>query len=111
MDKPGFFTIDASLENDDKSPFAHEANFDQDLRENGTDSDLSILAGEDRLSSTAMESFTQDEHSFPNCFSCHNTQAVTDKGVPLSRGGNQLLDPKLINVSHVLSQFLLEESQ
>jgi len=113
MDQPRFFAIDASLENDQSSPYAHEANFGQDLRENGTDSDFSILAGEDRLSSTAMESFTQATDSFPNCFSCHNTQAVTARGVSLNRdsGGTKLLDPKLINVSHVLSQFLLEESQ
>ena len=113
MDKPQFFVADASLENDKDSPFAHTAGFAQDLRENGTDSGFSILAGEDCLSSTAMESFTQSAGAFPNCFSCHNTQAVNDRGVPVNRdsGGTKLLDPKLINVSHVLSQFLLEESQ
>ena len=113
MDKPGFFGVDASLQNDETSPFANQPTFAQDIRENGSDSDFSILAGEDRLSSTAMESFTQAPDSFPNCFSCHNTQAVTAKGVPLNHdaSGVKLLDPKLINVSHVLSQFLLEESQ
>jgi hypothetical protein len=113
MDKPGNFALNASLQNDETSPFAQQASFAQDIRENGTDSDFSILAGEDRLSSTAMESFTQAPDSFPNCFTCHNTQAVTAKGVPLNHdaSGVKLLDPKLINVSHVLSQFLLEESQ
>src|SRR6185503_20284349 len=82
-----------------------------DLAENGADSPFSILAGEDRMSSTAMESFTQAPDSFRNCFTCHNTQAVTDKGVPLNKdtSGVRLLEPKLLNVSHVLSQFILEE--
>ena len=113
MDKPQFFAADASLQNDQTSPFAHADHFADDLRASGTDSNLSILAGEDRLSSTAMESFTQSADSFPNCFSCHDTQAITANGIPVNRdnGGTKLLDPKLINVSHVLSQFLLEESQ
>jgi hypothetical protein len=113
MDKPAFFTLDASLQNDSTSPFAHEANFESDIREHGSDSDFSILAGEDRLSSTAMESFTQAPDSFPNCFTCHNTQAVTAKGVPFDHdsSGTKLLEPKLLNVSHVLSQFILEETQ
>jgi hypothetical protein len=112
MDKPAFFSLDASLQNDETSPFAKQPTFAQDIRDHGSDSDFSILAGEDRLSSTAMESFTQAPDSFPNCFTCHNTQAVTAKGVPLNHdaSGVKLLDPKLINVSHVLSQFLLEES-
>ena len=85
----------------------------QDLLENGTDSPFSILAGEDRMSSTAMESFTQSPAAFPNCFSCHNTQAITARGVPLAKDGSgrKLLDPKLLNVSHVFSQFVLEETQ
>jgi len=33
----------------------------------GSDSGFSILAGEDRMSSTAMESFTQDPQNFFNC--------------------------------------------
>jgi hypothetical protein len=111
MDKPQYFAENATIENDPTSPFADEPNFDEDIRENGTESDLSVLAGEDRLSSTAMESFTQAPDSFPNCFSCHNTQAVTARGVPFDRdrSGLKLLDPKMLNVSHVLSQFVLEE--
>ena len=63
------------------------------------------------MSSTAMESFTQD--SFFDCFACHNTQAVTVRGVPSGRDGSDrvLLAPKLINVSHVFSEFVLEETQ
>jgi len=58
-----------------------------------------------------MESFTQAPGSFDNCLTCHNTQAITAKGVTLNRdrGGVKLLDPGLLNVSHVLSHFVLEE--
>ncbi|HKE14667.1 MAG TPA: hypothetical protein VKB80_07375 [Kofleriaceae bacterium] len=113
MDKPAYYDENSALQNDETSPFFDEDGFVDDIKENGSDSDFSILAGEDRLSSTAMESFTQAPDSFPNCFTCHNTQAVTAKGVPIDRdsSGVQLLEPKLLNVSHVLSQFILEETQ
>jgi hypothetical protein len=52
-----------------------------------------LFGGEDRLSSTTMESFTQPSDSFPNCLSCHNTESVS--GLPASR----------LNVSHALSKF------
>lgn len=39
-----------------------------------TDDPNAIVAGEDGLGSTAMESFT--EGVAPNCFSCHDTQSV-----------------------------------
>jgi hypothetical protein len=112
MDKPEYFATNATLENDTTSPFADQPGFAADITENGSDSELSILAGEDRLSSTAMESFTQAPAAFPNCFSCHNTQAVTEKGVPIDRDrqGAQLMGPKQLNVSHVFSQFLLDEA-
>lgn len=58
------------------------------------------LAGEDALSGTAMESFTQIEA--PNCFRCHNTRAVKNGD------GVVLLPPRMMNVSHVLSRFLLD---
>jgi hypothetical protein len=85
-----------------------------DLKENGSDSGFSLTAGEDRMSSVAMESFSQDPANFFNCFSCHNTLAVTAKGVPYSgpkgdKNGIKLLDPKKINVSHVFSEIVLEE--
>jgi hypothetical protein len=113
MDKPEYFTVNIPLQNDETSPFAREPNFLKDLQENGSDSEFSILAGEDRLSGTALESFTQAPDSFPNCFSCHNTQAVTAKGVPFKKdmSGVKLLEPKLLNISHVLTQFVLEESE
>jgi hypothetical protein len=135
MDKPHFFSLNSTLQNDLTSPLLQPGAVLEDIgqaedraaffttnpgptvtgladiRENGSDSAFSMLAGEDRMSSTAMESFTQAPDSFRNCFACHNTQAVTDKGVPLNidSSGVRLLEPKLLNVSHVLSQFVLEE--
>lgn len=55
-----------------------------------------ILAGEDALSSMAMESFTQQ--TAPNCFSCHNT---TRKMIL----PNQFFPPRRINVSNALTFF------
>lgn len=55
-----------------------------------------LLAGEDALSSMAMESFTQQ--SAPNCFSCHNTtrkMILPDQFFPARR----------INVSNALTFF------
>jgi hypothetical protein len=83
-----------------------------DLLTYGTDSPFSILGGEDRLSSTAMESFTQAPVAFPNCFACHNTQPITTNGVPVSRdtqGQVVIAKPALINVSHLFSEFVLRE--
>jgi hypothetical protein len=128
MDKPRYFDVNKPLQNDASSPMVagpHIAQdgtladavslamFTADIRENGSDSEFSILAGEDRMSSTAMESFTQAPQDFNNCFTCHNTQAITARGIPLDRDPSgkpvKLLDPGLLNVSHILSQFLLEE--
>jgi hypothetical protein len=57
-----------------------------------------LLGGENRLSSTAIESFTQDETNFsfgsPNCFSCHNTLTA-----PAGR----------ISISHLFSKFLRDQ--
>ncbi|HWO10150.1 MAG TPA: hypothetical protein VNN80_11740 [Polyangiaceae bacterium] len=120
MDKPAYFRVDSPLANDLTSPLVAQGGdpelqrvAQEDLSVNGGDSEYSILAGEDRLSSTAMESFTQSPTSFPNCFSCHNTQAVTTRGIPANRDAASpvLLGPKRINVSHVFAQFLLEETQ
>jgi hypothetical protein len=126
MDKPRFFTVNIPIQNDASSPLLQDhledgmmvpavslKDLTNDLIMNGTQGPLSILGGEDRMSSTAMESFTQGPGSFNNCFTCHNTQAITAKGVPLGRdlGGQKLLDPGLLNVSHILSEFLLEESE
>jgi len=119
MDKPDYFTLTSPIANDDSRPLvrqngdaAKRAAALADIAANGGDSDFSILAGEDRLSSTAMESFTQGPGSFPNCFACHNTQAVTSRGIPSAKDtvSPVLLQPKLLNVSHILSQFVLEET-
>jgi hypothetical protein len=70
------------------------------------------VAGEDRLSSTAMESFTQFEAALnprahtgnPNCFSCHDSHAITkdaDSSITLLRASK-------LNVSHILSRYLLD---
>jgi hypothetical protein len=134
MDKPIHYRIDFPIQNDLTNPYAAEgavtvpiaadANpnevpttsignkaFIADIAMQGSDSPYSILAGEDRMSSTAMESFSQPQGAFDNCFSCHNTQAINANGVPVpAQGGTiQLLKPGMLNVSHLLSQFVLEE--
>jgi hypothetical protein len=127
MDKPYYFDKDIPIQNDQFSPMLQDNHRSQDgqlvpaitldtlkeaIKNDGSDSEFSILAGEDRMSSTAMESFTQPTGSFHNCFTCHNTQAITASGIPTNRDtptAIKLLDPGLLNVSHILSQFLLEE--
>jgi hypothetical protein len=52
------------------------------------------LGGENRLSNTSMESFTQT--GSPNCLSCHDT---TGKGA---------LEPKRLNGSHIFKKFSAE---
>jgi len=39
--------------------------------------------GEGRLGSTSRESFTDNEEGTPNCFSCHDTNAVRHNGAIL----------------------------
>jgi len=124
MDKPDFFVKDFPIQNSLASPFAAPPKdadhpdsigigrtaFLDAIAQDGSDSPYSILAGEDRMSSTAMESFTQV--TFENCFRCHNTQAINANGVALndqSTNAIQLLTPGLLNVSHVISQFILED--
>lgn len=63
----------------------------------GQSSDEGPVAGEDALSSLAMESFTQS--TYHNCFSCHDTQLVVT-------GDGDALEAKAINVSRVFSRFL-----
>lgn len=74
----------------------------------GPDDQDAVVAGEDRLSSTALESFSQpdplivpDPNSFPNCFACHDATAIRDHGTPILRASK-------INVSHILSRYLLD---
>jgi len=128
MDQPQFFHVDFPIQNDESNPYAQTPNSDADvaaggygvglskfkasIEKEGSDSQYSILAGEDRMSSTAMESFTQNAGNFNNCFTCHNTQAINTNGVPSVRQPGtaaKLLDPGLLNVSHIISQFVLED--
>jgi hypothetical protein len=87
----------------------------------GTDSEFSILGGEDRLSSTVMETFTQN-NTFHNCFACHNTQPINSLGVSAdptclppnpAPGCPVTLIPfaAKINVSHMFSEFILREQE
>ncbi len=91
-----------------ENPSQDYANYTQ-----GTDLPFSILGGEDRLSSTAMESFTQNGQ-FHNCFACHNTQPITTNGTPSSLASTvQTVIPYAakINVSHMFSEFVLREQE
>jgi hypothetical protein len=91
------FAVDKKMVNDYTDP---------EIQAEGPESPKSITGGEDRLSSTAIESFTQDANSFPNCLDCHNTQAATENGVPLPRNltGKVMLEPKAFGVSHVFNE-------
>jgi hypothetical protein len=127
MDKPQYFQVDSPIQNDDSNPYAQDPGSNTDIlaggvgvglktftaaiAADGSDSPYSILAGEDRMSSTAMESFTQAPGNFNNCFTCHNTEAINSNGVPTKRqmNGVNLLNPGLLNVSHVISNFILED--
>ncbi|HET6280879.1 MAG TPA: hypothetical protein VFH73_07935 [Polyangia bacterium] len=98
QDLPGTtFTVNRVLVNDQNDP---------DIILNGSDSTHSITGGEERLSSTAMESFTQGEASFPNCFHCHDTRATAGNGVPQARNLTSpvVMQPGLINVSHIFNE-------
>jgi len=69
--------------------------------DSSTDDEDSIVAGEGRLGSTAMESFSEMEvgaGGAPSCFSCHDTRVINHNGL--------LLHPSKLNVSHVLSKYL-----
>lgn len=115
---PGCTTRADLLQTKDSSgapfdPLTAFENHDPDV--GGTDSPFSILGGEDRLSSMAMESFTQNGQ-FNNCFTCHNTQPITSNGTPASLvppGTVQVLIPfaAKINVSHLFSEFILREQE
>lgn len=128
MDKPQYFHNDFPIQNDDSNPYAQDPGsnadilaggvgvglkaFNEAIAIDGSDSPYSILAGEDRMSSVAMESFTQAPGNFNNCFTCHNTEAINSNGVPTKRQkmvGVNLLNPGLLNVSHVISNFILED--
>uniref|UniRef100_UPI00404870D9 hypothetical protein n=4 Tax=Roseivirga sp. TaxID=1964215 RepID=UPI00404870D9 len=59
--------------------------------------DSSMLAGSLQLSNSTIETFTQKVISQNECFSCHNTFAVTN--VPLNKA---VLPGKNANTSHIL---------
>jgi hypothetical protein len=126
LDKPEAFALDSALQNDAQNPFVGMGadggmtgsgsvpldTFAADIHLNGTDSQWSILAGQDRLTGVATESFVQSPGSFNNCLTCHNTQSTTINGVPTYRdlpAAVKLLDAKRIGVSHVFSAFLAGE--
>lgn len=70
--------------------------------DHSTDDPGQPIAGEGRLGSTAMESFTEFENGAPNCFSCHDTKAVRHDG--------PVLNPARLNVSHVLSKYVISQT-
>jgi hypothetical protein len=70
----------------------------QTAEDTTTDDPTSIVAGEGRLGSTAMESFTQSEGGAPSCFSCHDTKAIRPKGL--------IVTAAKVNVSHVMGKYL-----
>jgi hypothetical protein len=80
----------------------------------GTDYEFSLLGGEDRLSSTSMETFTQN-NTFHNCFACHNTLPISTNGTPYTGaggGGSPLITKAaMINVSHLFSEFVLRDQE
>ena len=62
-----------------------------------------LLAGATKLSSSTMETFSQnlkDPLAVKNCFGCHDTQSVQVPNItpPI------ILDPKRINVSHMIQR-------
>ena len=59
--------------------------------------DNSQIKGSDQLSNSVIETFTQNKVSTNQCFSCHNTMAVTD-----TRDLTLTLPGKDISTSHIL---------
>jgi hypothetical protein len=127
LDKPEAFALNSALQNDSSNPFVGIGTdggisgagsvplntLIADIQLNGTDSQWSILGGQDRLTGVATESFVQPPGSFNNCLTCHNTQSTTINGIPSDRDSSpvpiKLLDAKRIGVSHVFSAFLADE--
>ncbi|MEP2937630.1 MAG: hypothetical protein ABJM06_09880 [Gilvibacter sp.] len=66
----------------------------------------SIVTGSKMLSNATIETFTQKIVSENQCFSCHNTNAMTD--VP---SGINMLGGKNINLSHVLLKNYIEGTE
>jgi hypothetical protein len=77
--------------------FVKDARFSIDEKQS-TDDAGQALAGEGRLGSTAMESFTESKDQSPNCFSCHDTRSIIN--------GAHTINAARLNVSHLLSKAL-----
>ncbi len=88
--------------NDPGNKFVIDSPFTNPPTESTDDKDA-VLAGEGRLGSTAMESFTESEKESPNCFSCHDTQNVK------SSSDQKLLKFSLLNVSHLMSHYIEQQ--
>lgn len=82
MDKPDKLAVDMDITN--KPPQT-------------TDDPLALVAGEDGLGSTAMESFT--ETTAPNCFSCHDTHQI-------GMANKKTMPASMLNLSHLMSKYL-----
>ena len=65
--------------------------------------DGSLVTGSKLLSSSAIETFTQNTTSQHQCFSCHNTMAVAD-----TNDITRTLPGKNVNTSHILLQKYLQ---
>ena len=102
-DKRKFYQLVGAIWLDNGAALAAGQSFD--LGENES-TEHGVLAGEGRLSSTAMESFTQGVSGFPNCFSCHNTQIIKTDVKPFKL----LMAPNAMNVSHFMSKYLSDQS-
>jgi hypothetical protein len=63
----------------------------------------SVLAGAPKLSSSVMETFSQNSLVQRNCFGCHRTKAETIPHTSVT------LDPKRINVSHMIFRAFHEQ--
>ena len=100
-DRRQFYQLVGAVWIDDTKNFTLDKGFDIGSKQS-TDDPGALLAGEGRLSSTAMESFTQDDGNYPHCFRCHDTHKITSD----AHGNPVLLDAKMLNVSHVISKFL-----
>jgi hypothetical protein len=107
--RPNYFIVGAIWQDRPEKTFKLN-NVLTNPRNVGPDNPASITGGEDTMSSTAMESFTQGSDSFPNCFSCHDSRTATATGVPSARDSTAAvtLQPKLINVSHIFNEVVRE---
>jgi hypothetical protein len=74
------------------------ADFAKDRKFQDLDSQKA-LQGEDRLGSTAMESFTESEDAAPGCFNCHDGSVVRTLNGRIFPGSK-------MNVTHAISKYV-----